>query len=215
MCDEEESHVALWAKIEKDLALNVPTYIKNITKLNGYNAAATFQLINEAKIAEMEIFARTEMNDFIDIGANKKDYYNRFYDNTSKFKFVSGHKDLILTIANYVKVKVGAENKNLSYFNKYCDAKMVTQFSQEFSKPSSSKQFLSTAQKSTKKSDHQPSLENTGENAVDKPISSDRDENANPRVDLNSVSAALYKLLKTWTQNRKELEKVMFMFISM
>lgn len=237
---EEESHVALWTKIEKDLALNVPKYIKNITKLNGYNDAVTFQLINEEIIAEMEVFARDEMIDLMDVGAIKKDYYHLFWNNTSKFKFVSGHKKLILMVSKYVKEKVGDDNKNLSYFTKGYGC-------------SSSKQYLNFVQKSgqkTTKKSHNPSHNQSSnqshfsshsqskrtsklapsrsatssatEDAEEKyadlggDSEGDRDEDLDHRVnlDLNTASAGLYTLLKNWTKNQKGLEKVMFIKIS-
>ncbi|CAG9820720.1 unnamed protein product [Phaedon cochleariae] len=85
---------------EAALNLIIPEIVKNIMIINGYDNEGIIANIDESRLEEMETFARNELHEILKPEDLPK-YYGLHSEKPTLFKFISGHKQTILMLANY------------------------------------------------------------------------------------------------------------------
>ncbi|XP_043271344.1 uncharacterized protein [Venturia canescens] len=91
--------------LERESLSLIPTYVKNILRLNNFLNPMAFRHISEDTIKEMETFARDEMEFFLKPEDHRQDYYHNYHTCPAKFQFVMGDKHLLLELAKIVETK--------------------------------------------------------------------------------------------------------------
>ena len=77
---------AFFEEIEKKLSIKIPTYLKNILDMFGFNNSLTFSKIDNTCIANMEKFMVNEFEDsMLSDGATTKDFFFIFDKCKQKF----------------------------------------------------------------------------------------------------------------------------------
>lgn len=79
--------------------------------VNGYENSTLISKIDEVAISEMEKFAQTDLLHIIDKSEHTK-YYGIYSQNPEKFKFVIGHKQIIIIVAEYFRGNKVRKEKN-------------------------------------------------------------------------------------------------------
>lgn len=97
----------IWEPFETNIS-QIPTYLKNILTLSGFDNIISLQNLDDAAIIEIERFARDQLHLFIPEDAKLEDYYNIYNNNPEMFTIVAGHKILLREIRMYSMEK-GAE----------------------------------------------------------------------------------------------------------
>lgn len=101
-----------WNSVESITGFVVPTYIRNVLKLHGFDSAMSLKLIDEDDIKEMENFAksggmlRTLVN-----GENKSDFYGPFVKSIAEFQILRGYRKVLLDISAFIREK---ESQNIN-----------------------------------------------------------------------------------------------------
>lgn len=81
--------------IEKELRTSIPTYVKNILKMNGFYNAFMISKLVESKISEIEAFMRNDFADFMipkDATLTVNDYLGVYSECQNKLKFLATQK---------------------------------------------------------------------------------------------------------------------------
>ncbi|KAK5649915.1 hypothetical protein RI129_000944 [Pyrocoelia pectoralis] len=113
----DESAILFFAQIEEALKTKIPTYLKNQLALNQLANSLCMSVITPLQIQEVEIFARTTLNE-ITAEDDREQYYGPLYKNKQHgklFAFCVGDKILIEKMKDYCKTNVSnnvEKNKN-------------------------------------------------------------------------------------------------------
>lgn len=99
-----------WNLIDEHMGCRVPSYVKNILRLRGFDNAACIKTLTDEDYKEFETFARTKMAKFIPSGSNLKDYYHVFSEEPNEFEFLPGHIRLLKEIAKYITVMTASHD---------------------------------------------------------------------------------------------------------
>lgn len=100
--DDDVRRQRFWALIETSKNANLPVYVKNILRLSVMDNPLSFQHLSDAKITELECFARNEIRFFLKPTDKKEDFYGPYHDDPSKFKFVMGVKHTLTEMVTFV-----------------------------------------------------------------------------------------------------------------
>lgn len=93
-----------WDKVEIALKCTIPTYIKNLLTMCGYDNIISLRCISENYTQHVEVlenFARIEMEHFRDQNKPAKDYYGLYAKCPKKFKILPGHKYILTALGDY------------------------------------------------------------------------------------------------------------------
>lgn len=95
---------------ETYLKVSLPSAMKKIFIMNGYDNSLTIGNINDEDIKKTEMFARDTLHEVID--EDEQDfYYGIFKNNIPKFKFLDGHKNQLYMIIEFYKLKTRLQSK--------------------------------------------------------------------------------------------------------
>ncbi|KAG4076937.1 hypothetical protein HA402_015924 [Bradysia odoriphaga] len=93
-----------WNLVEAQVRFTIPTYVKNLLRLRGYDNALSVKTLTDEDLKSLETFARTKMWMYIPPGANDKDYYHIFSSDPESFEILPGHVKMLKEIAKQVDV---------------------------------------------------------------------------------------------------------------
>ncbi|XP_037035914.1 maternal protein tudor-like isoform X2 [Bradysia coprophila] len=93
-----------WNQVEAQVRCTIPTYVKNLLRLRGYDNALSVKALTDEDLKSLETFARTKMWMYIPPGANDKDYYHMFSSDPESFEILPGHVKMLKEIAKQVDV---------------------------------------------------------------------------------------------------------------
>lgn len=102
----EKSSEKLFRKIESAIGAKIPGFIKTILFQSGFDCDSALKQLNEEAVIEIEQFIETNKAKFVE---NLKDY-----DLTELFKFLPGHRRLILSLPKYIEIKKTAVTKKIN-----------------------------------------------------------------------------------------------------
>lgn len=94
------SFSASWTEIENIISHSLPSCVKTILSATGYDSLLSINLINEIQMFEVEQFVNENRN----ITAKLECCFADTYRNLRKFRFLPGHRLLILQLPSYVNV---------------------------------------------------------------------------------------------------------------
>uniref|UniRef100_A0A1Y1L797 Uncharacterized protein n=1 Tax=Photinus pyralis TaxID=7054 RepID=A0A1Y1L797_PHOPY len=92
---------SIWEKIETSIKVQVPTYLKNLLAINGYDNVISLSTLDDNTFQELETFAKATLPSLIDENEFFK-YYGIFAKNVTTFSIVGGHKVLLKKVAEYL-----------------------------------------------------------------------------------------------------------------
>lgn len=95
-----------WMDIEDSIGHKIPVYLKNLMVFCGFDTPVVIAKLGDADIADMEVFAKEEMEFFIPKNADLLNYYDKYHVCRDKFKISKGHKLLLKEIQNCVDDKI-------------------------------------------------------------------------------------------------------------
>ncbi|KAG4077014.1 hypothetical protein HA402_016001 [Bradysia odoriphaga] len=95
---------AFWNLVEAQVRCTIPTYVKNLLRLRGYDNALSVKTLTDEDLKSLETFARTKMWMYIPPDANDKDYYHMFSIEPESFEILPGHVKMLKEIAKQVDV---------------------------------------------------------------------------------------------------------------
>ncbi|XP_037035919.1 maternal protein tudor-like [Bradysia coprophila] len=95
---------AFWNLVEAQVRCTIPTYVKNLLRLRGFDNALSVKALTDEDLKSLETFARTKMWMYIPPGANDKDYYHMFSSDPESFEILPGHVKMLKEIAKQVDV---------------------------------------------------------------------------------------------------------------
>lgn len=91
--------------LESQLKTSIPSYVKNILKMNGFYNAFMLSKLVESKISQIEVFMRNDFEEFmIPETESMDDYLGVYKKSQNKFKFLCGHKTLLEIMADACRV---------------------------------------------------------------------------------------------------------------
>lgn len=88
----------------EEYGLDVPLYMANILSINGFDNLLSLQELEESDIKSMEHFAREEMIDLVK-DDERVDFYGIFHDSIDKFKFIAGHRKMLLGLKSVLNTE--------------------------------------------------------------------------------------------------------------
>uniref|UniRef100_V5G1R7 Uncharacterized protein n=1 Tax=Anoplophora glabripennis TaxID=217634 RepID=V5G1R7_ANOGL len=89
-------------RISNELKIEIPLFIKNILIVNGLDNSVSFQNLTQDDLAELENFVRNDLAELVD-ETEFENYFGILYKrNPKKFKFLLGHKKILLAISEHV-----------------------------------------------------------------------------------------------------------------
>lgn len=105
-----------WKSLEYHIGFEIPTFIKINLEFSGYNNPLSIQSIDETTIVQIEkntkeIFKRVFPNA---TELQKKKIFDIFHESPDQFRFFSGHRTLIIELANYTKQRIS--ERGLDFF---------------------------------------------------------------------------------------------------
>lgn len=103
---EPESIEDCFREVEDALKISIPISLKNVLKINKCNNAAILRDISEGDLQEMEKFMTSETALDLIPQSEYEQFYGVFHTNPTKFKFLLGHKKLLLLISKFFKDKL-------------------------------------------------------------------------------------------------------------
>lgn len=89
----------VWNKIESFIDEKLPECIKIILSLCGYNTMSSFRKINLESVTQIERAVNTHFQQQI---RELKCCHSTYYINQTDFEFLPGHRDLILSLPEYL-----------------------------------------------------------------------------------------------------------------
>lgn len=96
------SDVDIFAEAELSLNIKIPTALKNILIISGFDNKLILSNINNSDIEDMISFARNDLYKIIDKEELPK-YYGLYWKNPSLFEIVPGYKRTIVLLSEYYK----------------------------------------------------------------------------------------------------------------
>lgn len=100
-----------FSEAEMHLSLSLPSEMKKMFIMNGYDNPQVISSINEEDISNTEEFARSTLHEVIDINEHEF-YYSIFKNNIKKFKFLDGHKKQLNMVIEYYKIQDKKKRKS-------------------------------------------------------------------------------------------------------
>lgn len=95
-----------WATIENETGSQIPQYIRNVLKYNGFNSAMSLKLLEEKDLDEIETIVQSKVFlGLIPSDGNKKEILGPFHDVMDKFIFPRGYRKVLLAISTYIREK--------------------------------------------------------------------------------------------------------------
>lgn len=95
-----EVNSEVWSKFPINVFGEIPKYIKNCLQRTSFDTLATIQTIKSEDFAEIEETLRFDST-FKTESESEKDFFHIFADNVDNFKFVLGHRRLIIKMAEF------------------------------------------------------------------------------------------------------------------
>lgn len=92
-----------YSHIEKSLNTQIPVYLKNLLKINGYNSKIVLKNIGNNDFEAIENFAKNDLVEIIPKSEYKNFYGPYFFNSPNKFKITAGDKKLIQIISDFLK----------------------------------------------------------------------------------------------------------------
>lgn len=89
----------VWNKIENVINEKFPECVKKILSLSGYNTLSSFRKINSESITQIERTINTYFREQI---CELTCCHSAYYINQKEFEFLPGHRDLILSLPEYL-----------------------------------------------------------------------------------------------------------------
>ncbi|KAJ8682929.1 hypothetical protein QAD02_018721 [Eretmocerus hayati] len=106
---EDEESRNFWAAIERGMGKTIPTYVKNILKLQRIDHQNTMKKYDATIIDKLEVIVQSDgFREMIPPGVNLIDYYGVCYKKPSKFQFLLGDRTDLESIINLCKEKGNA-----------------------------------------------------------------------------------------------------------
>ncbi|VEN51230.1 unnamed protein product [Callosobruchus maculatus] len=96
-------------EFEEASKICLPNFLKNILKFNAFNNAAILRDISDKDIEDIEKFMVSETALDLIAESEYEQFYGVFHRNPKKFKFLLGHKKLLLSISQFFKAKFEKE----------------------------------------------------------------------------------------------------------
>ncbi|CAH0558700.1 unnamed protein product [Brassicogethes aeneus] len=176
-----DGFINFFESFESKLNIVIPQTVKNILIINGYDNKRLVAELNETKISEIEDFVRNDLRNIVEKHDFEK-YYGLFANKPHLFKFVVGHRQIILKLIEFAQEQI----TNESHFE-LKEKRKAMQKTRGKAVPSTS--TCSSAIK----------LENVGEHSRhDSSGSRTRTES----VSLTEENAAIWSTLKSWTKSK-------------
>lgn len=95
-----------WDNIESITDFVVPTYVRNILKLNGFDSAATVQLIDEDDLKQIDNFGKSGgIHRILPTNTDLSDFYGPFLNSKEDFHILQGHRKVLLNISAFIRDK--------------------------------------------------------------------------------------------------------------
>ncbi len=113
--DKMNEPTDFWKAIETDINCSVPTYLKNILRLRGFDNHLSITTLTDKDIMSLETFARTKMEKYIPSDANRSNYYHMFAEDRESFEILPGHIRLLKEIVK--RIGGTTMTQNLSIFD--------------------------------------------------------------------------------------------------
>lgn len=90
-----------WQSFEAECGVKLPTYLKNLLILNGFDNTISLSELTDEDIVSIEKFAREDLEDLLELGTPLKSYYGIYEKKSKAFKIVPGHRILLKRIVDY------------------------------------------------------------------------------------------------------------------
>lgn len=104
---EKDVSDIFWNTIETKTGANIPSYIRNILNVNGFNNPMSISLLDDEDLNEMEKSIQTERVKILN-SKNQKAVFGPF-DGHKDFYFLRGYRKALLSISKFIRDK-GPEN---------------------------------------------------------------------------------------------------------
>lgn len=104
--NEIDSCDLFWRSIENETGSQIPTYIRNILELNGFNSEMSIKLLEVEDLDEIEKLVQSgTMSTCVPKDFDLSSLYGPFKDSPEKFTFLRGYRKMLLAIAMQIKEK--------------------------------------------------------------------------------------------------------------
>lgn len=104
--NEKDACNEFWDSIQSTTGLIVPSYIRNILKLNGFNSVMSLRFLDEEDLNEIENFVKSGgMLRILPSDANLNDFYGPFLESRTDFQFLRGHRKVLKYVSSFVREK--------------------------------------------------------------------------------------------------------------
>lgn len=108
----EDSREDCFREVEEALKISIPISLKKILKMNACNNPVILSDLSEKDLEEMEKFMASETAQQLIPKSEYEECYGVFQSNPNKFKFLVGHRKLLVLISNFFKDKFQNETAN-------------------------------------------------------------------------------------------------------
>lgn len=102
MNDTFDATMDIFGEIEAHLNIQIPSQLRLMLKVNGYDSHHTIGTIDDSSIADIEKFARETLANVLSQDEYAA-YYGIFQNKVTMYTVVSGYKRILLAIVNYYK----------------------------------------------------------------------------------------------------------------
>lgn len=95
-----------WSAVERHIKCQVPMYIKNLLKSQGFDNALALKKLDEEDVNFLEVFAKSE--DYrkvlaISDQSNLDDFYGSYCDRPKEFQILRGHRKMLIEMVAAVQ----------------------------------------------------------------------------------------------------------------
>lgn len=101
MTDKISDKIDVWANFPEYIFGEIPMYIKQCLQRAGLNSLVTLQTITTNDFIEIENELKSDKT--IATEADRKIFFDLFWEDVQNFRFVFGHRRLIIKMAEYAK----------------------------------------------------------------------------------------------------------------
>lgn len=91
-----------WQLIEKDMGCIVPTYLKYILRVRGYDNGASVGTLTTNDIHQIQGYFKDKLQKDFDQEASRKKYCHIFYSDSDVFEILPGHVKLLEKIVSHI-----------------------------------------------------------------------------------------------------------------
>lgn len=111
-----------WSKVEALTGDTIPTCVKKILIASGYDTIFSVKNIDSEKIVEIENHVNVYARDLIQ---NFDCCHHEFYKGLNEFKFLPGHKDLILSLPQLIVKMLNPEKYLIEIIEQHSGFSMI------------------------------------------------------------------------------------------